>query len=284
MADSNDPPKKDNEEDTSSGGASIGLRVLVGVGFLAVAGSLWWFFRDSLTLENLAEQESAIRRWRDQNPWLCYGAAFLIYVAVTGLSIPGAAPLTLAYAWFFGFWPALVLVSFASTTGATLAFLTSRFVLRDFIQSNFGSRLEAFNEALEKEGAFYLFTLRLIPAVPFFVINAVMGLTGLPVWTYWWVSQVGMLPGTIAYCWAGASVPDLNRLQKQGVSSVLSWELLAAFVVLGLLPITLKKVVQWATNRDIDEDPVGEASHAADEDDDHTSSRNDDLQNEPNDS
>jgi uncharacterized membrane protein YdjX (TVP38/TMEM64 family) len=120
--------------------------------------------------------------------------------------------------------------------------------MRDAIQTRFGDRLAKFNEALEREGAFYLFTLRLIPAVPFFVINVVMGLTPLRVTTYWWVSQVGMLPGTAAYVYAGTSVPDLQTLATQGVSGIISPQLLSAFVVLGLLAIVIKKVLSWVTS------------------------------------
>ena len=120
--------------------------------------------------------------------------------------------MTLVVAWYFGFWKGLVLVSFASTCGATLAFLLSRYLLRDIIQSKFGERLKTFNESLDREGAFYLFTLRLIPAVPFFVINVVMGLTRIRTTTFWWISQVGMLAGTCVYVYAGSNIPSLSQL------------------------------------------------------------------------
>ena len=136
-------------------------------------------FGDALTLSALASREDALRSYQADSSWLVMGLAFVVYVAVTGLSLPGAAALTLVFAWFFGFGRGLVLVSFASTAGATLAFLFSRFLLRDSIEAKFGERLVRFNKALAEEGAFYLFTLRLIPAVPFFVINLVMGLTPL---------------------------------------------------------------------------------------------------------
>jgi uncharacterized membrane protein YdjX (TVP38/TMEM64 family) len=201
-------------------------------------------FSAQLTLANLAEQESALRDYQQQYPVLVYGAAFLLYVTVTGLSLPGAAVLTLTFGWYFGFIPGFILVSFASTTGATVAFLLSRYLFRDSIQNKFGDRLSDFNRALEKEGAFYLFTLRLIPAVPFFVINVVMGLTPMQVWTYWWVSQLGMLAGTIVYVYAGSSVPDLNTLAQQGTSGILSPQLLVAFVALGLFPLAVKRIMQ----------------------------------------
>ena len=163
---------------------------------LAVAVGVYVQFGDALTLQNLAESESRLRLFQAEHPLLVYAVAFAVYVGVTGLSLPGAAALTLLFGWYFGLLRGVVLVSFASTTGATLAFLLSRYLFRDAVQQRFGDRLSSFNESLRSEGAFYLFALRLIPAVPFFVINLVMGLTPIRVATYWWVSQIGMLAGT----------------------------------------------------------------------------------------
>ncbi len=210
----------------------------------AVVAALYSQFSDQLTLENLATQESALRDYQQQHPVLIYGIAFLLYVAVTGLSLPGAAVLTLSYGWYFGLVPAFILVSFASTAGATVAFMLSRYLFRDTIQRRFGDRLADFNKALEQEGAFYLFTLRLIPAVPFFVINVVMGLTPMRVWTFWWISQLGMLAGTFVYVYAGSSVPDLTTLAEKGTSGILTPQLFVAFAVLGLFPLTVKKIMQ----------------------------------------
>ncbi len=176
---------------------------------------------------------------------LVYGVAFTTYVAVTGLSIPGATVLTLAYGWFFGFWRGLLIVSLASTLGATLAFLLARFLLRDAVQSRFGDRLKTFNEALKREGAFYLFTLRLIPLVPFFVLNLVMGLTPIKTLTYWWVSQLGMLPGTALFVYAGSSVPDLATLADKGTSGILTPNVLIAFALLGIFPLAVKHIMRW---------------------------------------
>ncbi|QDU39291.1 TVP38/TMEM64 family inner membrane protein YdjZ [Maioricimonas rarisocia] len=212
--------------DQPSGGIPwIKMGVLVAFG--AVIAIAYTQFREQLSLDYLAEQESALREFRSGNPILVYGVAFLTYVAVTGLSLPGATGMTLLMGWYFGFWRALVLVSFASTTGATIAFLLSRYLLRETVQRKFGDRLSGFNEALRREGAFYLFTLRLIPAVPFFVINVVMGLTPIRVWTYWWVSQVGMLAGTMVYTYAGASIPTLDQLADPSqlrVDDVKDWD------------------------------------------------------------
>lgn len=209
-----------------------------------------------LNLEVLAEKETALAAWRDQSPLPVLGGAFVIYTLVTGFSLPGAAIMTLALGWFLGFGRAFVLVSFASTAGATLAFLISRFLLRDFVQTRFKDRLTGFNEALKREGAFYLFTLRLIPVVPFFVINLVMGLTPLPVRTFWWVSQLGMLPGTAVFVYAGSQFPSLQVLAEKGAKGVLSPQLIVAFVILGLFPLVVKKVMhRFSSSKPVTTDP-----------------------------
>lgn len=225
------------------------IKLIVFLLVAAAAAVGYWKFGDALTLDNLASKETALRDAKATTPLLVFGIGFLIYVLVTGLSLPGAAVLTLASGWFFGLWQGTLLVSFASTTGATLAFLFSRYLFRDTIQRRFGDRLEKFNAALEKEGPFYLFTLRLIPVVPFFVINLVMGLTPIRTWSFWWVSQVGMLAGTVVYVYAGASVPSLEEMAERGMSGVLSPQVIIAFVILGLFPITVKKIMARVRSR-----------------------------------
>jgi len=163
-----------------------------------------------------------------------------IYIVATALSLPGAVVLTLAGGALFGFWVSLVVVSFASTIGATLACLVSRFLLRDWVQNKFGEKLKAVNQGVEREGAFYLFTVRLIPVFPFFVINLVMGLTKMPLWTFYWVSQLGMLPGTAVFVNAGKQLGQI-----QSASGILSPSLLISFAILGLFPITVKKLMRW---------------------------------------
>ena len=223
-------------------GSKTRLVVLLAVAVVAVAAYLR--FGDALSLAAIAEQEAALRAYQQAHPWLVYGAAFLVYVAVTGLSLPGAAVLTLVFGWYFDFLRAVVLVSLASTTGASLAFLLSRYVFMDAVQSRFGGRLRAFNDALARDGALYLFTLRLVPAVPFFVINLVMGLTPLRLGTFWWVSQVGMLPGTAVYVYAGSAVPDLQVLSERGLGGIVSPQVLAAFVLLGVFPLLVKTIMR----------------------------------------
>lgn len=219
------------------------LKIIVFLLVIAVFGYLFLEHREKLNLKYLAEREASIIQFKADHPIGVYAAAFAIYVVATGLSIPGATILTLTYGWYFKFLPALILVSFASTAGATLAFLLSRYFFRDAIQNKFGDRLEKFNESLQKEGPFYLFTLRLIPAVPFFVINAGMGLTPIRVWTYWWVSQLGMLAGTCVYVYAGSEFPSLQKLSEKGAAGILSTQLVVAFVILGVFPLVVKKIM-----------------------------------------
>ena len=188
-----------------------------------------------------------MQAWKADSPIITVMLALAIYVAVAGLSLPGATVLTLVYGWYFGFWQGLLVVSFGSTAGAMIAFLISRYLLRDWIQSRMHERLLRIEGAFEREGAFYLFTLRLVPAVPFFIINAVMGLTKIRAATFWWVSQLGMLPATVAYVYAGSTVPSLQSLADDGVGGILNWKMLLAFAIIGILPLAIKKTLQTAT-------------------------------------
>lgn len=162
----------------------------------------------------------------------------VMYILVTSLSLPGATLMTLAGGALFGLWVGILLVSFASTIGATLACFVARFLLQEWVQSKVGDKLSKFNEGIKKEGAFYLFTIRLIPAFPFWLINLAMGLTKLPLVTFYWVSQVGMLPGTIVYVNAGKEIAKIETL-----SGILSPSLTFSFVLLGLFPITVRKLM-----------------------------------------
>jgi uncharacterized membrane protein YdjX (TVP38/TMEM64 family) len=191
-----------------------------------------------LTLENFKASQADIVAAKDANPVLYIAGFFILYVAVTGLSIPGAAIMTLIAGALFGVLAGTIIVSFASTLGATLAFLSARFVLRDWVQGKFGERLRAIDEGLEKDGAFYLFTLRLIPVFPFFVINLLMGLTRIKTRTFFWVSQLGMLPATIVFVNAGTQI---SRIES--TSGLLSPTLIASFIALALFPWAAKGIV-----------------------------------------
>ncbi|MGQ9667052.1 MAG: FAD-dependent oxidoreductase [Anaerolineae bacterium] len=191
-----------------------------------------------LSLEALKASQAQFAAWYDARPGLVLSAYFILYVTVTALSLPGAAVMTLAGGALFGLGTGTLLVSFASSLGATLAFLASRFLLRDWVQGRFGERLAAIDAGMKKEGAFYLFTLRLVPIFPFFVINLLMGLTSMKTWTYYWVSQVGMLAGTLVYVNAGTQLARIDSL-----SGILSPGLIGSFALLGVFPLLAKKIV-----------------------------------------
>lgn len=213
------------------------LAVLVG------AVALAWVVFDLGQYLNFYYIQSRAPHWQaqlDQQPLLFGGIFFAVYVLITGLSIPGAAVMTLLAGALFGVVWGTVLVSFASTLGATLAFLIARFVARDFVQQRFAEQLKTLNTGIEKEGGFYLFTLRLVPAFPFFLINIAMGLTPIKVWQFYWISQLGMLAGTVVYVNAGTQLAQLESMQ-----GILSAPLIASFVALGLLPLVAKKTVAW---------------------------------------
>ncbi|MBX3607731.1 MAG: FAD-dependent oxidoreductase [Piscinibacter sp.] len=190
------------------------------------------------SLDFIKQSQAGFAELYAQRPALVLGVFFAVYVAVTALSLPGAAIMTLAAGAIFGLGTGTVLVSFASSLGATLAFLAARYVLRDGVRARFGARLAEIDKGVAKEGGFYLFTLRLVPLVPFFVINLVMGLTAMRAWTFYWVSQLGMLAGTIVYVNAGTQLARIESLR-----GILSPALLGSFVLLGVFPLIAKKVV-----------------------------------------
>jgi len=208
--------------------------VLIG----AIAAYFIFDLGQYLSLDNFKASQADIVAAKDANPALYIAGFFLLYVAVTGLSIPGAAIMTLVAGALFGVVLGTLIVSFASTMGATLAFLSSRYLLRDWVQGKFGERLRAVDDGLEKDGAFYLFTLRLIPVFPFFVINLLMGLTRIKTGTFFWVSQIGMLPATIVFVNAGTQI---SRIES--TAGLLSPTLIASFVALAFFPWAAKGIV-----------------------------------------
>ena len=220
--------------------------LLLGLLVLLMAGFFIFDLGQYLSLASLKAQQASLNAQVAAHPWLAAGLFFVLYVAVTALSLPGAALMTLVAGALFGLLGGFVLVSFASTLGATLAMLISRFLLRDWVQAKFGPRLAAIDQGIAREGASYLFALRLVPVFPFFLINLAMGLTRLPVRTFWWVSQLGMLPGTLVYVNAGRELGQLDSL-----AGILSPGLLGAFVLLGLLPLVSRKVLDWVKAREV---------------------------------
>ena len=212
---------------------------------LVVAALVAAFFtfdlKQYVTLDYFQSQRAALEARLAAHPLAFAAGFFAVYVAVTGLSLPGAAIMTLVAGALFGLLWGTVIVSFASTIGATLAFLVARYLLRDWVQGKFGDKLKPINDGVAREGAFYLFALRLVPAFPFFVINLVMGLTPIPTRTFYWVSQVGMLAGTIVYVYAGTQLGQFR----------VSPGLVAAFVILGLFPIVAKRLLEAAKARKV---------------------------------
>jgi uncharacterized membrane protein YdjX (TVP38/TMEM64 family) len=207
---------------------------------IALVVSIFFYFDlgHYLSLETLKEQQSVIEAYRANHPKLAIVIYMLVYIVVTALSLPGAAILTLAGGAVFGIWWGTMIVSFASSIGATLAFLAARFLFRESVKTRFAARLKAIDEGVEKEGGFYLFTLRLVPVFPFFMINLLMGLTNMRVGVFYLVSQVGMLAGTVVYVNAGTQLAKIDSL-----AGILSPALLGSFVLLGIFPLLAKKIV-----------------------------------------
>ena len=199
-----------------------------------------------LTLDGLKGSMEEFSQWREQSPLLVIGGFFLLYVVVTALSLPGAAILTLAAGALFGLAEGLLVASFASTIGATLAFLVSRYLLRDVVKKRFPERLSAIDAGVEKEGSFYLFTLRLVPVFPFFLINLLMGLTAIKSWTFYWVSQIGMLAGTFVFVNAGTQLAQIDSL-----SGILSLDLIVSFALLGVFPLIAKAIINVIKKRKV---------------------------------
>jgi uncharacterized membrane protein YdjX (TVP38/TMEM64 family) len=213
---------------------------LILLAVLAVLVVLFFVFDLSrfASLDALKAQKAALDGFYQENPLLLMIGFFVIYVAVAGLSLPGAVILTLAGGAIFGLGTGLLLVSFASSIGATLAFLAARYLFQDSIQNKFGDKLSTFNDNIEKDGAFYLFTVRLVPVFPFFVVNLLMGLTKLKTAVFYFVSQIGMLPGTFVFVNAGTQLAQIDSL-----GGILSPKLLASFALLGIFPLVAKKLV-----------------------------------------
>ncbi|WP_280563287.1 FAD-dependent oxidoreductase [Chromohalobacter sp. 48-RD10] len=199
---------------------------------------------DYLTLESIQSLQTRFDQWFTESPWLVAGGFFLIYVLMAALSLPGAALLTLLGGALFGLGWGLLIISFASTIGATLAFLVSRTLFRELIERRFARQIETINRGIERDGALYLFSLRLVPIFPFFVVNLAMGLTRLRIWVFYIASQIGMIPGTLVYVNAGQQLGELRS-----VSGVVSPSLLLSFALLGVFPLIARWGVDWLQRR-----------------------------------
>ncbi|MDH3346593.1 MAG: TVP38/TMEM64 family protein [Desulfobulbaceae bacterium] len=216
-------------------------RILISCAIIfCIVAFLYFDLAQYLSLEYLKASQAKFQALYHAHTMPFIAAYMGIYIMVTAMSLPGAAVLTLAGGGLFGLFIGTIIVSFASTIGGTLACIISRYLLRDWVHNKFGDKLTTINAGIEKEGAFYLFSLRLVPLFPFFVINLVMGLTRMPLFTYFWVSQLGMFAGTVVYVNAGKELAKIDNL-----SGILSPGLIISFALLGLFPITVKKLLDF---------------------------------------
>ncbi len=230
----------------TSGEDRVVSKKLIVLALMAALVTAYFYFDlgQYLDFEYLKAQREVLQSYYAAHPWGVIGLYFLLYVLVTAVSLPGATVMTLAGGALFGLWKGFIIISFASTIGATLAFLVARFVLRDWVQTRFGDRLDAINRGIEKEGAFYLFTLRLVPIFPFFIINLVMGLTPMRTSTFYWVSQLGMVAGTLVYVNAGTQLASL-----ESPAGILSPGLIGSFALLGVFPLLARRFVRFLKRR-----------------------------------
>ncbi|HKK33527.1 MAG TPA: TVP38/TMEM64 family protein [Desulfomicrobiaceae bacterium] len=213
------------------------------LGTTIILGIVLFFILDLdrfLTLSYLKTSQTEFQTLFAAHPFAVIAAYFLLYIIIVAASLPGAAVISLAGGAMFGFWIGTLVVSFASSIGATLAAFLARYLFRGPVERNFGDRLTLVNEGIRREGAFYLFTMRLIPAIPFFIINVVMGLSAMPLKKFYWVSQLGMLPGTMVFLNAGS---ELGRIDSLG--DILSPGLLFSFALLGIFPLATKKAMEF---------------------------------------
>lgn len=215
----------------------IGLLIVI---VLAIIAFFFYDIQQYTTLDYIKAKQQNILEYYKQNFFFVLVLFIFLYVLVTALSLPVATFLTLVGGALFGFSTGLIIVSFASTIGATLAFLMARFLAQNYVQKNFKNQLSKINKKFKSEGSFYLFALRLVPVFPFFIINVVMGLMTIKTWTFYWVSQLGMLPGTIVYVYAGTQLAEIETF-----SDITSPSMLIAFALLGLFPLIAKNFIQF---------------------------------------
>ncbi len=219
-------------------------RWLVLAGFVVVCILIYFLFRNYLDWETLVRCEHELRLFTVKRSFVSVVAAWCFYFVVAATSVPGTWIVSMFYGWLFGFLPAVLIVILAATAGATMNFWLSRYLFRTWVEQHIARRWPNFYTALESGGAYYLLTMRLIPGIPFIVVNSLMGLTKMPTREYWCITLFGMLPGTCAFVWAGASAPRLQELSERGISSVLTWQLMLSLTALGLLPLALRRILK----------------------------------------
>jgi uncharacterized membrane protein YdjX (TVP38/TMEM64 family) len=221
-------------------------RLLIFVVFVGALVVLYLLAREHLTWALFIEKEAGLRTWIEQNPWTGFAVCFTVYLGVS--LIPGTTGKAIIAGWLFGFWRGIVLVNVGLTAAALLSFAISRYGLHDLVASRCGPRLARANDALEREGAGYLFVARVLH-VPFCITNYVMGATRIRLGGFWWATQLGILPGNILYVYAGSQAPSLQELEEHGLLSLVSPGLIIAFVAISILPLLLRPLARRLTTR-----------------------------------
>ncbi|MSQ97191.1 MAG: TVP38/TMEM64 family protein [Gemmataceae bacterium] len=221
------------------------MRWLVLLVVLSAIGGFYAFgLQEYFSLQYLHENLDAFKLWVNEHFLLALIGFFCLYVVLAAVSFPGAWVLTLLAGAIFDIWIGIAVALVAATLGATLAFWSSRFVLRDWVQERFGTRLAVINRGVERDGAYYLFSLRLVPLFPFFVINLAMGLTPMRTWTFFWVSLIGMLPGCLLYINVGRTLAEL-----QSTRDLVSPGFIISLTLFGIAPLVFRKGLQWGNDR-----------------------------------
>jgi len=220
----------------------IGKRVATAVLLLLLLAAAWWLFGDRFAVDDLAAHEERLRTAVAERPWRSFAVGLAIYVVVS--LVPGTTGKALVAAWIFGFWQGLVIVNVGLTIAALASFFASRFVIGDLVAARAGPRIERVNAVLEREGAGYLFVARILHA-PYSITNYVMGATRIRTTSFWWATQLGLLPGNLLYVYAGAQAPAITEVAERGIGAILTPGLAAAFVVVTVMPLGVRALARW---------------------------------------
>jgi uncharacterized membrane protein YdjX (TVP38/TMEM64 family) len=237
-------PKDQKAKAISGRGRRTWLKPLVFLTLAVVVAGLSIYFRDHLTLAGLADDVERLRQWRDRHPLAVAVLLAAVFVISTGLSVPAVITLSVICGSLLGMWVGLVVASFSETAGATVAFLISRYLLRSAMEDRWKETIERADRMLDRDGVFYLLSLRLIHVIPSWMINLVLGCTRVPVATFWWTTQLGMLPATSLYVYTGAHLPTIEQLKEQGIFGIVTPPIIAVFVLLAAVPLVVRFVLR----------------------------------------
>jgi uncharacterized membrane protein YdjX (TVP38/TMEM64 family) len=239
----------ESQEQVVGRGSARRWLLILGLGLATVV--VLYALGGRISAERLVKLEGELVSLREASPWVASLLALAVYVVVAALSIPGAALLSLLIGWWLGFWSGLFVVSFGSTAGATIACAVSRYLFRDWVRAKLSGRADEFVKGWERHGAVFLWSLRLVPAIPFWLVNLLMGLTTIRLRTFWWISQLAMLPATIIYVYAGSALPSLGELQQRGGRALIAPEVWIALTGLALLPLVTMAARRWLLSAEI---------------------------------